>query len=169
MATMKRTLVLIRHAKSDWNIAGQPDFDRTLNERGKSDAPIMGKRLLEKNLKPDLIISSSAKRAAKTANLLAKELHYDKNNIQYLDKLYHASPARFEEVITEVLDDSVQTLFMVAHNPGISEYAYSLLNHLPIPDLPTCGMVGITFEADCWSNFAAAKHQLLFVDYPKNQ
>jgi phosphohistidine phosphatase len=57
---MKRTLVLIRHAKSDWNISAQPDFERTLNERGKLDAPVMGQRLLAKNVIPDLIISSSA-------------------------------------------------------------------------------------------------------------
>lgn len=167
---MKRTLVLIRHAKSDWNIAGQPDFERTLNDRGKHDAPMMGKRLLEKKIIPDLIISSSATRAAKTAKLIAKELNYSKDNIQHFDKLYHAPPSKFEEVITtEINDDTLHTIFIVAHNPGITQYAHDLLQHLPIPDLPTCGMVGLTFEADSWNDFATAKHQLLFVDYPKNQ
>jgi phosphohistidine phosphatase len=165
---MKRTLVLIRHAKSDWNVAGQPDFERTLNERGKTDAPVMGQRLLEKNIMPDLIISSSAKRASKTAKLIAKELNYEKDNIQHFDKLYHAPPSTFEDVITtEILDDAIKTVFVVAHNPGITQYAHDLLQHLPIPDLPTCGMVGLTFEAEHWSDFPNAKHQLLFVDYPK--
>ena len=165
---MKRTLVLIRHAKSDWNIIDQPDFERTLNERGKSDAPMMGQRLLAKNIIPDLIISSSAKRASKTAKLIAKELNYEKDNIQQFDKLYHAPPLKFEEVITtDISDDTLKTVFIVAHNPGITQYAHELLQHLPIPDLPTCGMVGITFDAEHWSDFTTAKHQLLFVDYPK--
>ena len=165
---MKRTLVLIRHAKSDWNVIGQPDFERTLNERGKSDAPMMGQRLLEKNIIPDLIISSTAKRASKTAKLIAKELNYEKHNILHFDKLYHAPPSIFEEVITtEIMDDNIKTVFIVAHNPGITHYAHDLLQYLPIPDMPTCGMVGVTFDADHWSDFPSARHQLLFVDYPK--
>jgi len=167
---MKRTLVLIRHAKSDWNVIGQADFERTLNERGKADAPDMGRRLLAKGMIPDLIISSSAKRAAKTARLIGKELNYDKNNILYADKLYHAPPPVFEEVIAqEATDDNIQTLFMVAHNPGITQYAHELAGHLPIADMPTCCVVAISFEAGSWSGFAAADHKLLFVDYPKNQ
>jgi phosphohistidine phosphatase len=69
----------------------------------------------------------------------------------------------------DVTDEAIQTLFMVAHNPGITQYAHELVIHLPIVDLPTCGMVGISFEAESWSEFATARHQLLFVDYPKNQ
>lgn len=166
---MKRTLVLIRHAKSDWNIAGQPDFERTLNERGKKDAPMMGQRLKDKNILPDLILSSSAKRAAKTARLIGEQLNYSKDNIQYLDKLYHAPPAIFEEVITtEAISDDVKTLFMVAHNPGISQFAFDITSFLPLPDMPTCGMVGVQFEAESWADFATVKHTLYFFDYPKN-
>lgn len=167
---MKRTLVLIRHAKSDWNTIGQPDFDRTLNERGKADAPVMGQRLLKQQIVPDLILSSSAKRAAKTARLIAKEVNYKKEDIQYIDKLYHAPPAVFESVIRESdISDDVQILFMVAHNPGITQFAFDLLQDLPIPDLPTCAIVGISFEADRWSEFPDAKHHLSYFDYPKNQ
>src|SRR6218665_523789 len=64
---MERTLVLIRHAKSDWGNPGQADFDRPLNARGKKNAPEMGKRLQQKQVIPDLIISSPAMRAATTA------------------------------------------------------------------------------------------------------
>ena len=165
---MKRTLVLIRHAKSDWVTPGQPDFERTLNERGKTDAPVMGKRLSEQNIIPDLILSSSAKRAAKTARLIAKEVNYDKERIQYIDRLYHASPAVFESVITtENIDDKVQILFMVAHNPGITQFAFDMLRDIPIADLPTCGIVGVSFEAEHWYDFPNASYSLSYFDYPK--
>lgn len=165
---MKRTLVLIRHAKSDWGIPGQPDFERTLNERGKTDAPVMGKRLLEQHIIPDLILSSAAKRAAKTARLIAKEVNYDKDRIQYIDRLYHAAPAVFESVITSAdIDDKVQTLFMVAHNPGITQFAFDLLRDIPIADLPTCGIVGVSFDAEHWYDFPGARYRLSYFDYPK--
>jgi phosphohistidine phosphatase len=167
---MKRTLVLIRHAKSDWNTPGQPDFERTLNERGKADAPVMGQRLLKQQIIPDLILSSSAKRAAKTARLIAKEVDYKKEDIQYIDRLYHATPAVFESVISEMdINDAVQTLFMVAHNPGITQFAFDLLRDLPITDLPTCAIVGVSFEAEHWHEFRNAAYHLSYFDYPKNQ
>ena len=57
-----KTLLIIRHAKSSWDIASLNDFDRSLNERGKKDAPRMAKRLKEKDIYPDVMISSPAKR-----------------------------------------------------------------------------------------------------------
>jgi phosphohistidine phosphatase len=129
----------------------------------------MGQRLLKEQIMPDLILSSSAKRAAKTARLIAKEVGYKKEDIQYLDRLYHAAPSVFESVITEMnINDKVQTLFMVAHNPGITQFAFDLLKDLPIADLPTCAIVGITFEVEHWHEFSGAKHSLRYFDYPKN-
>ncbi|MCI0495238.1 histidine phosphatase family protein [candidate division KSB1 bacterium] len=73
---MKR-LILIRHAKSSWGDPGLSDLDRPLNNRGNQDAPFMGKRLKkEHNVKPDLILSSPAKRAIGTARIIAKAIGY---------------------------------------------------------------------------------------------
>ena len=66
-----KTLLLIRHAKSSWDEPGISDFDRPLNERGKKDAPIMAKRVKEKAIELDHLISSPAKRAKKTAKYFA--------------------------------------------------------------------------------------------------
>ncbi|MCC6685100.1 MAG: histidine phosphatase family protein, partial [Bacteroidia bacterium] len=76
-----KQLVLVRHAKSDWANPELKDFDRPLNERGKQNAPEMGKRLASKKWPVDLIVSSPAKRALKTARLLAKEIHYATDDI----------------------------------------------------------------------------------------
>jgi phosphohistidine phosphatase SixA len=95
-----KTLYIIRHAKSSWAVADQPDFERGLNERGKKDAPRMGKRLKEKNIHPDLIVSSSAKRAYSTAKKIAKVLNYPKEQYRkhpYLRRCSLQAPGRFME------------------------------------------------------------------------
>ena len=71
-----KTLLILRHAKSSWNNPDLSDYDRSLNRRGKRDAPRMGKFLRQQSLIPDLIISSTAKRAKKTAKLFAKAIGY---------------------------------------------------------------------------------------------
>jgi phosphohistidine phosphatase len=168
---MERTLILIRHAKSDWGSMNLKDYDRPLNQRGKKDAPEMGRRLREKhNIIPDLIISSPAVRAASTAKLIAGEVGYDPQQIRWVEKLYHCPAEVFEEIITEGdIADDVKTVFIVAHNPGISLFAHYAVPALILEDLPTCGIVGFTFNATSWSDYANAKRVPLFFDYPKNQ
>jgi len=73
-----KTLLLIRHAKSGWNDPSLSDFDRTLTERGKSDAKMMAKRVKEKSIEIDLFVSSPAKRAKKTAKIFMKGLRRKK-------------------------------------------------------------------------------------------
>jgi len=163
---MKRTLVLIRHAKSSWAEALQADFDRPLNERGKEDAPEMGKRLKKMGIVPDLIVASKAKRAAQTAKHIAKELHYETDNIKWVEKLYHCSPSVFEEVIGE-LDKDVKTVFIVAHNPGITQFANELSHDFSIDNMPTCGVVGAHVHLDKWEEFETAKKQVFLFEYPK--
>lgn len=167
---MKRTLILVRHAKSDWSSPGQLDFDRPLNERGKRDAPEMGRRLKAKGMLPDLVLASPAKRAATTARLVTGALDYAPEQIQWVECLYHCPASVFEDVIVESgIADEVRTVFIFAHNPGITHFANEAAPGLNIDNIPTCGMVAITFEAAHWSDFAAAPHTLLFFDYPKNQ
>ena len=83
-------LLLVRHAKSDWNDSSLSDFDRPLNERGKRDAPIMAHRLLDKKIEIDGFITSPAKRARKTATIFAKEYKVDKGDLILVDELYLA-------------------------------------------------------------------------------
>jgi phosphohistidine phosphatase len=165
---MKRTLIVIRHAKSSWATPGQPDYDRPLNERGLRDAPEMGRRLKKAGIVPQLLVSSTAKRAEMTAKLVAGGLGYDAKNIQWEDRLYHAPPAIFEEVIYG-LDDALQSVAIVAHNPGISEFAHSLDPNHSIGDLPTCGIVAVHFEAERWNEFALKSRKLILHDYPKKE
>lgn len=165
---VSRRLVMIRHAKSSWANPLQSDFERPLNERGEHDAPMMGQRLKKKNITPDLIIASTAKRAKQTAKKIAKEIGYSEERIHWQEKLYHCIPAVFEEVLYEV-DDAIQTVFIVAHNPGISAFANQMSPHFAIDTMPTCGIVGVEFSAEHWTEFNSANKQVFLYDYPKNE
>src|SRR6187397_2548865 len=113
---MALKIILIRHAKSSWNDPTQSDFDRPLNERGKEDAPVMGLRLKEAGIIPDLIVASTAKRAQQTARHIAEATGYPVADIDSRDELYHAAPPVFENIIVS-LDNTDKTVFFVAHNP----------------------------------------------------
>lgn len=160
-----KTIILTRHAKSDWSNLHLSDFDRELNHRGLHDAPMMGKRLALRQVLPDLIIASTAKRAAQTAELIADNCQYDKETIQWDINLYHAPPSRIQEVIYAI-PDSVQTVMIVCHNPGITDLVNSLAGTL-CDNLPTCGMAAFSFEVSSWNEFNLAKKSLLFYDTPK--
>jgi phosphohistidine phosphatase len=165
---MPLNIILIRHAKSSWNDASQSDFDRPLNERGKEDAPEMGRRLKEAGIIPDLIVASTAKRAQQTARFIAEGVAFPVSGIDSRDELYHAAPPTYENLIVG-LDNKHKTVFFVAHNPGISEFAASLDPTHSISHLPTCATVGIRVEADEWSDFHAASKSVFHYDSPKSK
>ncbi len=163
---MIKQIFLIRHAKSSWANPMQSDFDRPLNERGESDAPMMGKRLKEKNIKPDIIIASAAKRTRQTAKRIAKALDVDKNKIDLQERIYHCESEMYEKVISQI-DESINTAFIIGHNPGITSFVNSLSDLFDIDNMPTCGVVGARFEAESWVDFSTAKMEIFLFDYPK--
>ena len=161
-----KTLLLIRHAKSSWDVAGQNDFDRVLNERGKKDAPEMAQRLKEKGLKPDLFVSSPAKRAHKTAKYFADAFKTDKEGIALVDRLYEAPLEVFQEVVSG-LNNKHEVVVLVAHNPGITAFVNTLTD-VHTDNMPTCGMFAVQAHTDDWKTFKDASKKFLFFDYPKN-
>ncbi len=163
---MKRTLVLIRHAKTKPAGLLQDDYDRRLSDRGERDAPEMGRRLRQRHITPDLIIASPAKRAAQTAYAIAASVDYDESRIQWEQQLYLCTPEKFESVLSE-LPGEVTTVFIIAHNPGITEFANTLSPRYHIDNLPTCGMVGAHVTDGSWSDFPTSKKEVFLSDYPK--
>lgn len=161
-----KTLLLIRHAKSDQSFLGN-DFERPLNDRGKLDAPMMAQRLLDKKINIDVLISSPAKRAKKTAELFSAALHKNTDDIIFLSKLYHASPDVFFEVAA-TLDDKYNSAVIFSHNPGITYFVNDIIATERFYDMPTCAICAVNIYTDKWSDFFMAKKELLFFDYPKN-
>lgn len=161
-----KTLVLVRHAKSSWAEPLQADFDRPLNDRGREDAPRMGERLKKLGVVPDLIVSSTAKRAAQTAKRIAAGVGYDAGKIQWVERLYHASPSTMENVVAG-LDDDVQTVFLVSHNNGLTQYVNSLSPQFSTDNMPTCAAVGCRAEIGSWGDLPAADKTVFLYEYPK--
>jgi phosphohistidine phosphatase len=162
---MKR-LFIIRHAKSslgDFNLA---DFDRPLNERGKTDAPVMAKRLLAKKMKPDAFVSSPAKRAKKTCSIFCNEFHVKEDKIILVEKLYLAPAVIFFEVIKD-LNNKFEQVAIFAHNPGVTEFANLLCNDVQIDNMPTCSIFAVEADIEKWKDFKEAEKKFLFFDYPK--
>ena len=159
-----KNLYLIRHAKSDWNDESKSDFDRGLNKRGEKAILTMAKALKEKKVMPDLILSSSAKRAKLTAKGLAKEIGYS-GKIQYIDALYMAEPKTTQGLIKDV-NNTVNTLFIVGHNPETTELSNMLINDY-IDNVPTLGIVALKLPIDDWKAFKIEKGKMQFFIYPK--
>jgi phosphohistidine phosphatase len=163
---MEKVLLMIRHAKSSWANPLQSDFERPLTSRGEEDAPDMGKRLKQLGLKPDLIVSSTAKRTKQTAKKIAAEVGYEADKIKWEEKLYHCIPSVFEEVLYE-LDSDHKTVFIVAHNPGITEFVNQLAPDFSLENMPTCGIVGAKMNIAEWDQFSTAKRKVFLFEYPK--
>ena len=162
-----KTLLIVRHAKSDWNNEDLSDFDRPLNARGRRNAPDMGKRIKKHALIPDLIWSSGALRARHTAELIAKEIGYPEESIVYDDHLYHAGHNSLLEQIKQQ-DDQHRFLMLVGHNPGLT-YLASSLGSITIDNIPTAGVALLNFRMNSWSEIAFGKGNLEWYDYPKSK
>ena len=164
-----KTLFIIRHAKSSWDASNIDDFERPLNDRGKHDAPRMGKRLKEKDIQPTLLLSSPAKRALSTAKRIAKVLKYPKDDIKTDRRLYHADEETMLTIVRE-LKEKQDVVMIFSHNPGLTEFVNSLMDgELDIDNVPTCGVVAFKLDLETWKDVDWGKGKLLFFDYPKSK
>ena len=160
-----KTLFLIRHAKSSWDDTALPDKDRPLGDRGRRDAPKMGKQLAKRNVKPDLILSSPARRALTTAEIIAKKLNYKRKDIVVDDRLYAAAVHGLLNVI-HGLGDKLERVLLFGHNPELAELAHRLSE---ITHMPTCAVAEFTFNAKSWSKIGKANLEKVTLDYPKKR
>ena len=142
-----KTLLLLRHAKSSWKNPDLDDHDRPLNKRGKRDAPRMGVLLKDEGLIPDFIVSSSAKRAWRTAECAALHSGY-RGEVRVTSELYEASSDRIREVIQSTAD-SVSRLLVVGHNPGLEALLEELTGEYT--PLSSGALACLHFEMDSWN------------------
>ena len=166
-----KTLYLIRHAKSSWDDPEQADHERPLNKRGKKDAPNMARRLKEKHVTPDVMITSTATRAHDTCRAFAKILDFDKDKIKTEKRLYHADEEQILKVIRELKDrerDDEEVVLLFGHNPGLTEFANRLLDE-NIDNIPTCGIVKAQLKIKHWKEAQFGCGELEFFDFPKSK
>lgn len=162
-----KTLILIRHAKSSWDNVTLSDFDRPLNERGLRDAPRMGKRLKEKNLAPDLVITSPANRALTTCTIISEMIGFPSERIQTDRAIYHASEEQLLYIVKN-LPDFADQVMVYGHNPGFTDFI-NRLTKSHIDNIPTCGIVACQINVDRWGEVHWGTGKVLFYDFPKNK
>ncbi|MCK6605332.1 MAG: histidine phosphatase family protein [Ignavibacteriaceae bacterium] len=161
---MKR-LIFLRHAKSSWDYPLLEDFERPLNERGRADAPVMAQLMKENNLKPSLIISSFANRAAATAVTIARGIGYHEENIIFEALIYFGHS---DDIITFLSSESntYETLMIVGHNPELTICVNKLCGE-GVDDIPTCGIVVLESEINNWNETDTAEWKLVLFDSAK--
>jgi phosphohistidine phosphatase len=165
---MKRTLVLMRHAKSDWSNPSFEDSERTLNSRGRNDAPLVGNFMYDLIGTPDQILCSEAVRARETAKLVAESLNY-KRNIIIEPQLYDSYPAVYLKVISKIADD-IKTLLIVGHNPIIEQLISILSANRPNDmsvHVSTSGVACFTVDNRSWSDIETGSWDLKWLVTPK--
>jgi phosphohistidine phosphatase len=145
-----KTLYLLRHAKSSWDNSNLDDFDRPLNDRGLKTAPLMGEMMREKNLLPELIVSSPAKRVRQTAEL-TKESAQIEREIEFDERIYAASTSELLKVASELNDES-ESIMLVGHNPGFENLVRVLTGKFET--MPTAALAVIDLEIESWSGIS---------------
>jgi len=159
-----KTLLIMRHAKSSWKDSALTDHDRPLNKRGKDDAPRMAKLLRKKNLAPELILSSSAKRARKTADAVS-EMTNRTGGSGVTRALYLAEPRTYLRLLND-LPASYDCVLVVGHNPGVEELLVMLCGQDTV--MPTAAVAQVSLSIDDWSDLCPeTKAELVHVWRPK--
>ncbi|MCB0819862.1 MAG: histidine phosphatase family protein [Bacteroidetes bacterium] len=159
-----KTLLIVRHAKSSWDHADLDDFDRPLNERGLRNAPEMARRLVLREMLPDLILSSPALRAISTARLFNQQFGRMDEGLKTEKSIYEASRQDLVKLISRQNPD-LNIIMLVGHNPGLSD----LLNWLCDTEevLSTCAVAQIEVDDFKWNGWSKGCGKLVELDYPK--
>jgi phosphohistidine phosphatase len=163
-----KSLYLLRHAKSSWSVAGLGDQQRPLNNRGLSDAPMMGQRFKERGEQLDHIVSSPALRAHTTAELFAQACGFASDAIEINPDLYFLGSGSIEDAIL-TQDDRLNSLMLVFHNPDITHFANSIDYEFHVDNMPTCGLIKLNCDIAQWRDWSRSNTGFDYFDFPKNR
>ena len=142
-----KTLLVLRHAKSSWKDLDVTDHDRALNSRGERDAPRIGKIIAAEEVRPDIILSSTAKRARRTAEAISDALGLSGTAVVLDGRLYLAEPAEVVDVVRNARSDA-RCVLVVGHNPGLEVLVMRLTGHAE--PLPTAAVAAVGLPMDSW-------------------
>ena len=158
-----KTLLLLRHAKSSWDDPTLQDFDRPLNKRGIEAAALVGKFMRKREVRPDLVLSSPAKRAAQTVALVMESARLECKT-RYDRRLYAASAPTLRDVLSET-EESADEVLLVGHNPGMEELLQDLTGELA--KMPTGALARIVLDVKKWSKLRDRSGELRWLVQPK--
>lgn len=159
-----KTLLLLRHAKSDWGDSSLRDFDRPLADRGERDAPRIGKALRKRGVTPDVIVASPAARAKATVQAAMKAAKVELD-ITCDESIYGASSGELMKLIRR-LPDTNKCALLVGHNPGFEDLAGRLTESQQ--RMPTAALACIEFQIEHWNDVDDGKGKLVWLLTPKH-
>ncbi|MGB5540994.1 MAG: histidine phosphatase family protein [Gammaproteobacteria bacterium] len=159
-----RTLLLLRHGKSDWEAGAADDFRRPLARRGTRNSKRIGRWLTEQGLRPEMIIASPAARTLRTATLVCKALDIPPEQIVRDDRVYLASSPALLGVLRQ-LPPGLHTAMLVGHNPGLEDLLADLLgDSVPRPEddklMPTAALARLEIDTD-WQRLGYDRARLV--------
>ena len=157
-----KTLLIMRHAKSAYPPEVSDDFDRPLNKRGRADLPRIARLLAAYGPRPEVVLTSAARRAHQTATGLAESLGLPASALHLDDALYLSSPSTLTQAVAS-LPDSAQTGLVIAHNPGMEEWIGELTGARI--SLPTAGLAAVELNVHSWREISRGR--LLYFVVPR--
>ncbi|RME34430.1 MAG: histidine phosphatase family protein [Gammaproteobacteria bacterium] len=165
----EKTLLLMRHAKSDWHSDAERDFDRPLNKRGRRDAPRMGRWLLDNGLVPERVLASPARRARETLEAMLKEWPREPELV-WEEDIYGGGSRTLLELINAT-PDRVSILLLLGHNPDLEDLLLMLAERPPGRGvkklLPTAAIARLHFQGS-WRSLAPEGAVLEEIVRPKD-
>ena len=163
-----KKITLIRHAKAQARRKGLTDKERTLLPKGLKKTQRTIRILKKEGIKPDLILTSPALRALKTARMIAKALDFPVKAIQVEDRLYDAAESESLFQMLRAIPDDHSHVMIVGHNPALNQLAAVLVNTFQY-NIPKSGVVTITFKQNTWKGVTQRNGMLVLVDFPVNK
>ena len=159
---MKYRLIVMRHAKSDWDTDAPTDHARPLNKRGRRDAPQIAAKLVELGWQPDKVLSSDSTRTTETFERMCDAFDSPLPEATFFNSLYHAGIAEIEEVVAQ-LPDSVETVLVLGHNPGWQSAVYWLVGEAH--EMTTANAALMEIEAESWGEAISRETEWTLFDF----
>jgi len=160
-----KTLYILRHAKASNSYSTFADIDRPLKETGVQEAYLLGHTLKQANFRVGQVMVSSAARALQTATIVARTALIPFAHISIDHRLYLPEAGVTLTIIRQT-NDNINELMIVGHNPDLSELCNELLDNFST-ELPTCGLVSISFNASSWSSIGKENSHKEFTIFPQ--
>lgn len=161
-----KELLVVRHGKSSWDDPQLADRDRPLQKRGREAAPDMGQRLAARASVPERIVTSDAKRALETAELLAEGAGLREDAVVVEPQLYTGDAADVRTAIRRI-GDAVARAAVVGHNPALHEFLHTV-SDLRLGKYPTAAVAHLRFPVEQWREIGAGAAEVVDYDYPKS-
>ncbi|WP_417268891.1 SixA phosphatase family protein [Celeribacter sp.] len=165
---MSLRLIVMRHAKSSWDDPLLPDFERTLNERGRRNAATMGRWLAKMGYLPDTVVLSSSVRTTQTCERVLDAAGVVPAQIS-TKALYHAPDFQILRTLAQAQGD---TVLLIAHNPGIgdfvSHFAAQPVAHPDFVRYPTCATTVFEVNAVTWTHAKFGENTVLDFVTPRD-